>query len=131
LKRLLKPKKHQNGSFPGIKPRFFAIVFVVFVLFGFSDVWSRWHDGRGLTAPLAPRAWALVVCDCGWRCSLGGHASSCSEREWPLRIQAPPITPCGWVGAERVALQHISKKQNGLHTNYRLAYLLQGMMAVS
>jgi hypothetical protein len=33
--------------------------------------------------------------------------------------------------AGRVALQHISKKQNGLRTNYRLADLPQGMMAVS
>jgi hypothetical protein len=32
--------------------------------------------------------------------------------------------------AGRVAIQHIFKKQNGLHTNSHLAYPPQGMMAV-
>jgi hypothetical protein len=30
-----------------------------------------------------------------------------------------------------VALRHIFNRKNGLHTNYRLADLPQGMMAVS
>jgi hypothetical protein len=105
LKRLLKPKKASKRLTPRHKTSLLCYYFYSFVLFSFSGVWSRWRNGRGLNTLLTPRAWAFVANDDGWRCCLGGQADSCSEREWSLRIQTTPITPCGWVGAPIFVLQ--------------------------